>query len=196
MEGRLSFTEELLELTFNWNVEVAQKKQKPRKPKREDTKLPQPSGSITNVADEVVYEERDKSLERVVTTTTSLDAEQDRGNINEDQSKATLYLNTKGGQMNGLDKDADITLVKCKTRELLLLVDVVNTMYLTFGKMLKNFNREDLEALWSIVKARFKKTGRIVGIKSLLEVTAAQVRVTVAKQNLVMFSNLNEKYAK
>ncbi|GKB09592.1 hypothetical protein Tco_0837904 [Tanacetum coccineum] len=31
-------------------------------------------------------------------------------------------------------------------------------MYLTFGKMLKNFDREDLEVLWSIVKARFKKT--------------------------------------
>ncbi|GKD29476.1 hypothetical protein Tco_1240254 [Tanacetum coccineum] len=31
-------------------------------------------------------------------------------------------------------------------------------MYLTFGKMLKNLNREDLEVLWSIVKARFKKT--------------------------------------
>ncbi|GJY07114.1 hypothetical protein Tco_0374168, partial [Tanacetum coccineum] len=31
-------------------------------------------------------------------------------------------------------------------------------MYFTFGKMLKNFNREDLEVLWSIVKARFKKT--------------------------------------
>ncbi|GJZ60714.1 hypothetical protein Tco_0616530 [Tanacetum coccineum] len=31
-------------------------------------------------------------------------------------------------------------------------------MYLTFGKMLKNFNREDLEVLWGIVKARFKKT--------------------------------------
>ncbi|GJV31580.1 hypothetical protein Tco_1391980 [Tanacetum coccineum] len=31
-------------------------------------------------------------------------------------------------------------------------------MYLTFGKILKNFNREDLEVLWSIVKARFKKT--------------------------------------
>ncbi|GJV17999.1 hypothetical protein Tco_1363322 [Tanacetum coccineum] len=30
-------------------------------------------------------------------------------------------------------------------------------MYLTFGKMLKNFDREDLEVLWSIVKARFKK---------------------------------------
>ncbi|GKB65356.1 hypothetical protein Tco_0921542 [Tanacetum coccineum] len=31
-------------------------------------------------------------------------------------------------------------------------------MYLTFRKMLKNFDREDLEVLWSIVKARFKKT--------------------------------------
>nr|GEW86270.1 hypothetical protein [Tanacetum cinerariifolium] len=30
--------------------------------------------------------------------------------------------------------------------------------YLTFGKMFKNFNREDLEVLWSIVKARFQKT--------------------------------------
>ncbi|GJZ46942.1 hypothetical protein Tco_0600774 [Tanacetum coccineum] len=30
--------------------------------------------------------------------------------------------------------------------------------YLTFSKMLKNFDREDLEVLWRIVKARFKKT--------------------------------------
>ncbi|GKE58757.1 hypothetical protein Tco_1497942, partial [Tanacetum coccineum] len=30
--------------------------------------------------------------------------------------------------------------------------------YLTFEKILKNFDREDLEVLWSIVKARFKKT--------------------------------------
>ncbi|GJR04358.1 hypothetical protein Tco_0527342 [Tanacetum coccineum] len=31
-------------------------------------------------------------------------------------------------------------------------------MYLTFGKMLKNFDREDSEVLWSIVKPRVKKT--------------------------------------
>nr|GEW62496.1 hypothetical protein [Tanacetum cinerariifolium] len=30
--------------------------------------------------------------------------------------------------------------------------------YLTFGKIFKNFNREDLEVLWSIVKAIFQKT--------------------------------------
>ncbi|GJR39672.1 putative ribonuclease H-like domain-containing protein [Tanacetum coccineum] len=66
-----------------------QKKQKPRKPKRKDTEVPQPSGPTDNVADEAVYEEMDDSLERAATTTTSLDAEQDRGNINKTQSKAT-----------------------------------------------------------------------------------------------------------
>ncbi|GJU38358.1 hypothetical protein Tco_1191315 [Tanacetum coccineum] len=67
-----------------------QKKQKPRKLKRKDTKVPRPSGPIDNVADEVVYEEMDDSLERAATTATSLDAEQNMGNINKTQSKATL----------------------------------------------------------------------------------------------------------
>ncbi|GJX94379.1 hypothetical protein Tco_0348965 [Tanacetum coccineum] len=42
-----------------------------------------------NLADEAVYEERDDSLERATTTTTGLDAEQDRCNISKTQSKAT-----------------------------------------------------------------------------------------------------------
>ncbi|GJQ95418.1 hypothetical protein Tco_0006557 [Tanacetum coccineum] len=67
-----------------------QKKRKPRKPKRKDTKVPQPSGPIDNVADEAVNEEMDDSLVRAATTTTSLDVEQDRGNINKTPSKATL----------------------------------------------------------------------------------------------------------
>ncbi|GJY51818.1 hypothetical protein Tco_0442665 [Tanacetum coccineum] len=183
----------------------------------------------------------------------------------------------------------------------IIKADSNSQMYVTFTKMLKNFNREDLEVLWSIVKARFKKTkpvnyvdnflllnlktmfehhvedsvwknqqglvkvlnwklfdsyrvhcvtiqsipyyllvekmypltnhtlhqmfnnvklqvdneyemafellrlvkkqlkegyGRIVRVKSLLEVTAAQIRITAAKQNLVLFNNLSEKYAK
>ncbi|GKB51704.1 hypothetical protein Tco_0902457, partial [Tanacetum coccineum] len=64
-------------------------KQRSRRPKRKDTELPQPSGPITNVADEAVNEEMDDSLERAATTATRLDAEQDRGNINKTQSKAT-----------------------------------------------------------------------------------------------------------
>ncbi|GJV02460.1 uncharacterized mitochondrial protein-like protein [Tanacetum coccineum] len=58
-----------------------QKKQRSRRPKRKDTQVPQPSGPTTNVADEAVYEERDDNLKRDATTATSLDAEQDRGNI-------------------------------------------------------------------------------------------------------------------
>ncbi|GJQ98722.1 hypothetical protein Tco_0009861 [Tanacetum coccineum] len=67
-----------------------QKKQRSRRSKRKDTKVPQPSGPTTNVADEAINEEMDDSLMRAATTATSLDAEQDRGNINKTRSKATL----------------------------------------------------------------------------------------------------------
>ncbi|GKE75083.1 hypothetical protein Tco_1537124 [Tanacetum coccineum] len=40
----------------------------------------------------------------------------------------------------------------------IIRVDGRTRMYLTFSKMLKNFDIEDLEVLWRIVKARFKKT--------------------------------------
>nr|GEW49896.1 hypothetical protein [Tanacetum cinerariifolium] len=40
--------------------------------------------------------------------------------------------------------------------------------YLTFGKMFKNFNREDLEVLWSIVKARFQKAKPVDDMDNLL----------------------------
>ncbi|GKC83420.1 hypothetical protein Tco_1139137, partial [Tanacetum coccineum] len=48
--------------------------------------VPQPSD---NVADEVVNKKMDDSLKRVATTATSLDVEQDRGDIDKTQSKAT-----------------------------------------------------------------------------------------------------------
>ncbi|GJX39953.1 hypothetical protein Tco_0254943 [Tanacetum coccineum] len=66
-----------------------QKTQKPRRPIRKDTEVPQPSGPITNVADEAVNEEMDDSLVRAATTVSSLEAEQDSGNIDKTQSKAT-----------------------------------------------------------------------------------------------------------
>ncbi|GKB64538.1 hypothetical protein Tco_0920724 [Tanacetum coccineum] len=56
-----------------------QKKQKPRKPKRKDTQIPQSSGPTEHVADEAVYKELDDSLVRAATTASSLEAEQDSG---------------------------------------------------------------------------------------------------------------------
>nr|GEU68297.1 hypothetical protein [Tanacetum cinerariifolium] len=40
----------------------------------------------------------------------------------------------------------------------IIRVDGKTQMYLTFSKMLMNFDRENLEVLWRIVKSRFKKT--------------------------------------
>ncbi|GJW35549.1 uncharacterized mitochondrial protein-like protein [Tanacetum coccineum] len=52
---------------------------RPTKPKRKDIEIPQSSVPMENVADGVVYEKRDDSLERATTTATGLDAEQDIG---------------------------------------------------------------------------------------------------------------------
>ncbi|GKE58345.1 hypothetical protein Tco_1497530 [Tanacetum coccineum] len=54
-----------------------QKTQQPRKPKRKDTRVPQPSDPIENVADEAVHKELGDSLVRAATTASSLEAEQD-----------------------------------------------------------------------------------------------------------------------
>ncbi|GKA11178.1 hypothetical protein Tco_0690611 [Tanacetum coccineum] len=56
-----------------------QKKQKPRKPKRKDTQIPQSSGPTKHVANEAVYKELDDSLVRAATTASSLEVEQDSG---------------------------------------------------------------------------------------------------------------------
>ncbi|GJU09385.1 hypothetical protein Tco_1131781 [Tanacetum coccineum] len=61
-----------------------QKKQKPRKPKRKDTQIPQSSGPTEHVADEAVYKELDDSLVRAATTASSLEAEQDSAKLSND----------------------------------------------------------------------------------------------------------------
>ncbi|GKD19593.1 hypothetical protein Tco_1208751, partial [Tanacetum coccineum] len=66
-----------------------QMKQRSRRPKRKDTQVPQSSVPSDNVADEAVNEEMDDSLVRAATTVSSLEAEQDCGNIDKTQSKAT-----------------------------------------------------------------------------------------------------------
>ncbi|GJV04823.1 hypothetical protein Tco_1338392 [Tanacetum coccineum] len=66
-----------------------QKTQKPRNPKRKDTQIPQPSDLSKNIVDEVVHKELGDSLVRAATTASSLEAEQDSGNITKTQSKET-----------------------------------------------------------------------------------------------------------
>ncbi|GKF80594.1 hypothetical protein Tco_0239196, partial [Tanacetum coccineum] len=58
------------------------------KPKRKDTQIPQYSSPTEHVADEAVYKELDDCLVRAATTASSLEVEQDSGNIAKTQSKA------------------------------------------------------------------------------------------------------------
>nr|GEV59200.1 hypothetical protein [Tanacetum cinerariifolium] len=78
-----------------------QKTQKPRKPKRKNTQVPQPSGSTNNVADEAIHKELGDSLVRASTTASSLGAEQDSDNINKTQSKATPNESSSQGTDSG-----------------------------------------------------------------------------------------------
>ncbi|GKF72969.1 hypothetical protein Tco_0219301, partial [Tanacetum coccineum] len=73
----------------------------PRKPKRNDTQIPQSSGPTEHVADKAVYKELDDSLVRVATTASSLEAEQDSGNIAKTRSKATPNESSSLGTTSG-----------------------------------------------------------------------------------------------
>ncbi|GJZ18029.1 hypothetical protein Tco_0554152 [Tanacetum coccineum] len=67
------------------------KSQIPRQAKRgRDTKIPQSGGPPKKVGDEAVHKELGDRMERAATTASSLEVEQDSGNINRTQSMATL----------------------------------------------------------------------------------------------------------
>ncbi|GKD81268.1 hypothetical protein Tco_1348107 [Tanacetum coccineum] len=65
------------------------KTHRPRKAKRA-TEISQSSGPIPLVVDKTVTKEREDRMERAATTASSLEVEQDSGNINRTQSMATL----------------------------------------------------------------------------------------------------------
>ncbi|GKF42211.1 hypothetical protein Tco_0125553 [Tanacetum coccineum] len=78
-----------------------QKTQKPKKSKRKNTQVPQPSGSSKHVADEAIHKELGDSLVRAATTASSLEAEQDSGNITKTRSKATPNESSSLGTTSG-----------------------------------------------------------------------------------------------
>ncbi|GKB74302.1 hypothetical protein Tco_0935714 [Tanacetum coccineum] len=66
-----------------------------------DTEIPQSNGPMENVADEAIHKERGDSLVRAATTASSLEAEQDSGNITKTRSKATLNEPSSSGTSSG-----------------------------------------------------------------------------------------------
>ncbi|GKD04328.1 hypothetical protein Tco_1179302, partial [Tanacetum coccineum] len=90
-EGSTILTDPHHTPTFIQPSTQPQKTQQPRKP----------SDPIENVADVVVHKELGDSLVRAATTASSLEAEQDNGNINKTQSKATPNESSSQGTNSG-----------------------------------------------------------------------------------------------
>ncbi|GJV05681.1 putative ribonuclease H-like domain-containing protein [Tanacetum coccineum] len=97
---------------------------KPRRTKNKDTQVPESSVPSDNVTDEDVYKELDDSLARAATTASSLEAEQDSGNITKTRSKATLNepscsrtSSGSGPRIADNDANKDIYLVNAHTDE-------------------------------------------------------------------------------
>nr|GEY67136.1 hypothetical protein [Tanacetum cinerariifolium] len=105
-----------------------QKKQQPRKPKRKDTQVPQPSGPTESVANKAVYKELGNRLVMTATTASSLEAKQDSGGgprcqetigdtiaqtrVESSGKEESLGKDaSKQGRIDAIDADEEITLV-------------------------------------------------------------------------------------
>ncbi|GJT88624.1 hypothetical protein Tco_1070341 [Tanacetum coccineum] len=99
-EGSTNLTDPQHTPTFITPSPQLQKIQKPRKP-RKDTQVPQPSDPMEIVADEAVHKELGDSLVRAATTASSLEVEQDSGNITKTRSKATPNESSSQGANSG-----------------------------------------------------------------------------------------------
>nr|GEX39450.1 hypothetical protein [Tanacetum cinerariifolium] len=94
-----------------------QKTQKPRKPTRKDTQVPQPSGPTESVIDEAIHKELGDSLVRAATTASSLGAEQDSESFGDEESLGE-DASKQGRRINAIDADKDITLVNDAGKEM------------------------------------------------------------------------------
>ncbi|GJV58565.1 hypothetical protein Tco_1459570, partial [Tanacetum coccineum] len=145
----------------------------PRKPKRKDTQVPQPSGPTDIIIDEVVHKELGDSLVRAATTASSLEVEQDNEVLDLENTKTTqaneiaslkrkvkkleqkkrsrthrLKRLRKGRRINDIDEDEDITLVNVKddTNNEMFDVGTVTAQALVALKSVKSkVKRDDIE---------------------------------------------------
>ncbi|GJU49016.1 putative ribonuclease H-like domain-containing protein [Tanacetum coccineum] len=119
------------------------------RPKRKDTKIPQSSGPITNVADEAVYKEKNDSLVRAATTTSSLEAE---GGIENEVYVCKHDLDGEEGLLKGS------LLIKLVRREILLMKQWLRLMQFTNPVSAASNNNVELTLLkpWQSSKDKGK----------------------------------------
>ncbi|GJU37658.1 hypothetical protein Tco_1186012 [Tanacetum coccineum] len=65
-------------------------------------------------------------------------------------------------------------------------VDGFDTLYRVFSVLLHRFDREDLETLWKLVKARHGETRPTEGVTAVRVINAAGVKVNAASSELIL----------
>ncbi|GJR57821.1 hypothetical protein Tco_1499983 [Tanacetum coccineum] len=147
-----------------------QKTQKPRKPKRKDTRVSQPSDPIESIVDEAVHKELGDSLVRDATSASSLEAEQDNGNINKTQSKETPNesssqgTNLGGGPRgNTLQSDED----RLKLDKLMALCTTLQNRVLDLEKTKTTQDNEIASLKRRVKKLEKKNRSRTYKLKRL-----------------------------
>ncbi|GJS32636.1 ribonuclease H-like domain-containing protein [Tanacetum coccineum] len=135
--------------------------------------VPQPSDPSDNIADEVVYKELGNSLVRDDTTASSLEAEQDNGNITKTRSKAipnesSSLRTTSGGGPKGntLQSDKD----RLKLDELIALCTTLQSRVLDLEKTKTTQANEIASLKRRVKKLEKKRSSRTHKLKRLYKV--------------------------
>ncbi|GJZ79952.1 hypothetical protein Tco_0644789 [Tanacetum coccineum] len=167
----------------------------PRKPKRKDTQVPQPSDPIENVADEVVHKELGDSLVRAATTASSLEAEQDSGGgpwcqetIGDTIAQTRFESVSKHSndsllvRGNTLQSDED----RLKLDELMALCTTLQNWVLDLEKTKTTQHNEIASLKMRVKKLEKKDTSRIHRLKRLYKVgLTARVESSDTEESLV-----------
>ncbi|GJR36697.1 hypothetical protein Tco_1212381 [Tanacetum coccineum] len=154
--------------TFIQQSPQSQKTQKPRRPKKKDTRVPQSSVPSDNVADEAIYKELDDSLVRAATTASSLEVEQDSGNISKTRSKATP--NEAGSQGTASGNSLQSGEDSLKLQELMALCTTLQTRVLDLEQTKTTQAEEIVSLKRRVKKLEQKKRSRTHKLKRLYKV--------------------------
>ncbi|GJR26943.1 hypothetical protein Tco_1103175 [Tanacetum coccineum] len=150
-----------------------QKTQKPRKPKRKDTQVPQPSGLTNIVADEAVHKELGDSLVRAATTASSLEAEQDNTRVESsgdeevlEQEVAAKDVNLTVDEVTLAQALADLKSVKSKIVDFLNLQALVDRkkIVVTEASVRRDLQLEDADGVDCLLNATIFKQLTLMGM--------------------------------
>ncbi|GKE81883.1 hypothetical protein Tco_1551883, partial [Tanacetum coccineum] len=132
--------------------------------------VPQPSGPTDIVANEAVHKELGDRLVRAATTASSLEAEQDNGNITKTQSKAIPNESSSlGTTLGGGPSDED----SLKLKELMELCTNLQQRVLDLEKIKTTQQNEITSLKRRVKKLKQKKRSRTHGLKRLHKVDDA-----------------------